>query len=187
MTNINTDYAVRANSYPNMQNSDSYELSNNNVSIFSDTATTDPINTLEEEFEEVQDKQGFLGKLWNGIKNVTGIGLGSNKVEDAIEDYNNGEISYEEALETIESYEEKQEGGVNLITNIAAGAATAGIAVATGGISLGAGGIGAAISGGAKAGLKTADKATNEGKGDAFDIKKKGKEAQKGAVYGAGK
>lgn len=185
MTNINTDYAVRANSYPNMQNSDSNELSNNNVSIFSDTATTDPINTLEEEFEEVQDKQGFLGKLWNGIKNVTGIGLGSNKVEDAIEDYNNGEISYEEALETIESYEEKQEGGVNLITNIAAGAATAGIAVATGGISLAAVGIGAAIGGGAKAGLKTADRATNEVKGDAFDIKQMAKDALTGAVDGA--
>ena len=152
MTNINTDYAVRANSYPNMQNSDSNELSNNNVSIFSDTATTDPINTLEEEFEEVQDKQGFLGKLWNGIKNVTGIGLGSNKVEDAIEDYNNGEISYEEALETIESYEEKQEGGVNLITNIAAGAAKAGKVGCNRGNSMAAGGERGAKRGGGKKG-----------------------------------
>ena len=142
-------------------------------------------DTLTSRYEEVQDKQGFLGKLWNGIKNVTGIGLGSNKVEDAIEDYNNGEISYEEALETIESYEEKQEGGVNLITNIAAGAATAGIAVATGGISLAAVGIGAAIGGGAKAGLKTADRATNEVKGDAFDIKQMAKDALTGAVDGA--
>lgn len=68
MTNINTDYAVRANSYPNMQNSDSNELLNNNVSIFSDTATTDPINTLEEEFEEVQDKQGFWGNYGTALK-----------------------------------------------------------------------------------------------------------------------
>lgn len=54
---------------------------NGEVSIFSQQETTNPINqgitSLNESFSEVQDEQGLIGKLWNGFKNLTGLGLSS--------------------------------------------------------------------------------------------------------------
>ncbi len=144
------------------------------------------VKNLREEFNNVKEEQGVLGKLWNGIKNITGIGLGSKKVEAAIKDYENGKISYEEALGKIDSYKQKQKDGVNIVTNVIAGAATVCITVGTGGFGLGAGlAAGAAIGGVTKAGLKTADRATNEVEGDAVDAKQIAKDVITGAVDGA--
>ena len=159
---------------------------NGEVSIFSQQETTNPINqgitSLNESFSEVQDEQGLIGKLWNGFKNLTGLGLSSNDVQEKIEQYEQGEITYEEALETIESFSDKQEGAVNIIANTVTGVATAGIAVATGGA--GALLMGAAIGGATKAGVKTLDRATNNVEGDALDAKEIVKDSLTGAVDG---
>ena len=159
---------------------------NGEVSIFSQQETTNPINqgitSLNESFSEVQDEQGLIGKLWNGFKNLTGLGLSSNDVQEKIEQYEQGEITYEEALDTIESFSDKQEGAVNLIANTITGVATAGITIATGGA--GALLMGAAIGGAAKAGVKTLDRATNNVEGDALDAKEIVKDSLTGAVDG---
>lgn len=159
---------------------------NGEVSIFSQQETTNPINqgitSLNESFSEVQDEQGLIGKLWNGFKNLTGLGLSSNDVQEKIEQYEQGEITYEEALDTIESFSDKQEGAVNLIANTITGVATAGITIATGGA--GALLMGAAIGGAAKAGVKTLDRATNNVEGDALDAKEIVKDTVTGAVDG---
>lgn len=159
---------------------------NGEVSIFSQQETTNPINqgitSLNESFSEVQDEQGLIGKLWNGFKNLTGLGLSSNDVQEKIEQYEQGEITYEEALDTIESFSDKQEGAVNLIANTITGVATAGITIATGGA--GALLMGAAIGGAAKAGVKTLDRATNNVEGDALDAKEILKDTVTGAVDG---
>lgn len=159
---------------------------NGEVSIFSQQETTNPINqgitSLNESFSEVQDEQGLIGKLWNGFKNLTGLGLSSNDVQEKIEQYEQGEITYEEALDTIESFSDKQEGAVNLIANTITGVATAGITIATGGA--GALLMGAAIGGATKAGVKTLDRATNNVEGDALDAKEIVKDSLTGAVDG---
>lgn len=159
---------------------------NGEVSIFSQQETTNPINqgitSLNESFSEVQDEQGLIGKLWNGFKNLTGLGLSSNDVQEKIEQYKQGEITYEEALDTIESFSDKQEGAVNLIANTITGVATAGITIATGGA--GALLMGAAIGGAAKAGVKTLDRATNNVAGDSLDAKEILKDTVTGAVDG---
>ena len=150
------------------------------ASIFSNTQNA---SALETQFETVQKEQGILGKAWDGIKNFFHIGLSSNDVKETIEQYKNGEISYEDVQSTIESFDKKQEGAVNIIANAATGLTTAGIAVATGGI--GALAVGAAIGGATKAGLKTLDRATNNIEGDALDAKQIAKDGLTGAIDGA--
>ncbi len=54
---------------------------------------------LESNFETAKSQNGGIGKLWDGIKNLTHIGAGSSKAQDElnnlkqqIEDYKNGKI-----------------------------------------------------------------------------------------------
>lgn len=141
------------------------------------------IENLNEEFQLAQDKQGFFGKLWDGFKNITGLGLSSDDVENKIKQYESGKITYDEAIKSIESFEEKQNGAVNIIANTFTGLATATLAVATGGI--GAIFAGVLIGGATKMGIKTLDRATNNVQGDALDAKQLIKDAVSGAVDGA--
>lgn len=193
MDNFATDFGAynsvalsNVNSSFNVQTASTNALNNNSIFVSDETAVNTvsaDAEALKQQFDAVQDEQGILGKLWNGFKNLTGLGLGSNDVEAKIEQFQNGEITYEEALKTIESYDVKQDGAVNIIANTATGIATAGIAVATGGA--GALLMGAAIGGATKAGLKTLDRATNDIQGDALDVKEIIKDGVTGAVDGA--
>ncbi|MDO5437248.1 MAG: hypothetical protein Q4F80_03520, partial [bacterium] len=140
---------------------------------------------LKSMLESVQDEQGIIGKAWDGIKNFFGIGLSSNDAKEAIESYQNGEITLEQAQNTIETFSQKQEGASNLFANIATGLIVAGSVVATGGLSLGVIATGAAVGGAAKAGIKTLDRATNNIEGDALDAKQIAKDALTGAIDGA--
>lgn len=171
--------------YPELENQDDLGSVSDETSA---EDTESQIEALEEQLEEVEDKQGFLGKAWNGLKNLTGIGSSSEKCEQAIEDFKNGKISYEEASSTISGFESKQDNATGIIANVATGFAAVGVAasaVATGGLSLGvvaaAAGTGAAV----KTGIKTAERATNNIEGDALDGKQIVKDAVTGAVDGA--
>ena len=42
---------------------------NTNVPTVKNTAV------LEAKFSDIKDKQGFLGSIWNGFKEITGTGL----------------------------------------------------------------------------------------------------------------
>ena len=88
-------------------------------------------------------------------------------------------------MQSIDSYEQKQKDGVNILTNAVAGVATGLIAIGTGGIGLGVIGAGAAIGAGSKVALKTMDRATNDVEGDAIDLKQMAKDTMTGAVDGA--
>lgn len=143
---------------------------------------------LENKLKEVQDEQGFLGKSWNCFKEITNLGLSNSDCEKLVDKYNNGEISFEEAVSYIEDFQSKQETmselGANILTGIGA------IAFAT--TALAAGPIGwiAAIAKGApigaalKTGLKTLDRATNNIDDDAIDAKEMTKDAISGALTG---
>ena len=185
-TNFDTYNKLALSKTNDTYNTNLTTLNNNEASIFTSENATNSIagdvESLNEAFNEVQDEQGLIGKLWNGFKNLTGLGLSSDDVQEKIEQYEQGEITYEEALETIESFSDKQEGAVNIIANTVTGVATAGIAVATGGA--GALLMGAAIGGATKAGIKTLDRATNNVEGDALDAKEIIKDTVTGAVDG---
>ena len=153
---------------------------NDNPSIFM-SKDIQSAESLKEDLKEVEEKQGFIGKLWNGFKNLTGLGTSSKDVEQKIEQFEKGEITYEEASASIDEFEQKQNSAVDMASSITSGLIVAGVTAATGGVGLVAS---AAIGGGAKAAIKTADRATNETANDEFDLKQIGKDALTGAVDG---
>ena len=187
MTNVSTNYSDYAlkNSQLSTNNSTSQKnTSDEQIEVF---GNDNPVQqeqssaSLRQEFASVQEEQGFFGKLWDGIKSLTGIGLSSGKVENAITQYENGEISYDEAMQTVQSYQQKQDDGVNIITNVATGLATTCLTFGTGGLGLLFGGL---IGGAAKAGLKTIDRASNGVAGDELNGKEIIKDVITGGVDG---
>jgi hypothetical protein len=149
---------------------------------------TDKSIFLEEVLEETNDKQGFIGKSWNSVKEGLGVGLSASDCSEIVEKYKNGEVSYEEALETLQSYNDKESSMTDLFANIATGIAS--IAVATAAVSAGPIGwltalaIGAPTGALVKTGLKVCDRATNNVEDDEFDTKQMTKDVVTGAVTG---
>ncbi|MBQ3641504.1 hypothetical protein II906_06245 [bacterium] len=147
---------------------------------------------LAARLQELEDNNGSVLSAWDKFKNTVNIGSRSEKCEEALEKYKNGEMSFEEASESIEKYGKKQDNSLNLFANIATsivaiGAATLAVALAapTGGLSLVAvGAIGAGAGALTKAGFKAFDKATNKVKGD-ITAKQVIKDGLSGAVTGA--
>lgn len=78
---------------------------------------------MKAELSETKKKQGFIGGLWDGFKNLTGIGAGSNKAENAIKKFENGEGSYEDAQKALGKYENGQKVVVDTVAGIASGLA----------------------------------------------------------------
>ena len=137
-------------------------VSMNSVS-FKGYQSTKQVDFLKEKLEGIEDKQGFLGKFWNGVKEVTTLGVSQSDCESMLEKYENGEISFEEAVNYLDEFDSKQENMSGLLSNILTGVAT----IAT----LGTGSVAwaatstllkaAAIGAGAKVGINTIDRASN--------------------------
>ena len=120
---------------------------------------------LEEKLQEIEDKQGVLGKTWNGIKEITTLGVSSSDCESMLEKYNNGEISFEEAVEYLDEFNSKQETMSGLFSNILTG-------------------VGAIAVAGSVA-INMADRGTNDVENDVLDAKKMTKDAISGMMTGA--
>lgn len=172
------------------------------TSIFSSvqSETEESADVLYEQLEAIQAENGAILDGWNTFKEKVGIGTSADKCEQAIEQYKNGEITFEEAQKTIEEFGNKQDNSLNLFSNIASSTVSilavtlgtaAGICAApfTAGASLGlmAAGFGIAAGAGAatKASFKAIDRATNDIEGDALDGKQLAKDAATGAITGA--
>lgn len=67
--------------------------------------------TLKDEFVCQHRKNGLVERLYNGIKNLTGLGTGSKKVQQAITKAENGEIDETTARNTIDKYRKSQANG----------------------------------------------------------------------------
>ncbi len=149
---------------------------------FNNTKETEISSSLTSRLYEIKDEQGLLGKAWDGFKNLTGIGASSNKAEMAIEQYENGEISYEEAQKILEKYEDGQNMVVDVIGDMTSGIVAVGAAMAapfTGGASLlFAGAIGAAV----KVGIKGTDSIIG---GKKYGLKEIGYDLITGSINGA--
>ena len=148
------------------------------------TEAVNSIQYLNNKLENIKSEQGFIGKFWNSVKE----GASESKCQTMLEDYKNGLISFEEAVQYIEDFERKQKTASELISNVATGAGS--IAFTIGALGSGPIGWGAALTYGATSGaaLKTAinltDRATNDVKNDEFDAKTIAKDAIKGATTG---
>ncbi len=159
----------------------------NNVNINSSNAAQNSA-ALESRFAEVKNKQGFLGTIWNEVKEATNTGVSESDCESMLLKYKKGEVSFDEAIEYINSYEQKQDSmsdlGANIITGIGA------IALATAAAGSGPIGWAFALAKGAPIGaaikslVKFVDRATNNTKNDEFDMKQIAKDAISGAVTG---
>lgn len=144
---------------------------------------------LEETLENIQDKQGILGKAWNGIKEITTLGVSQSDCESMLEKYKNGEVSFEDAINYLEKYDSKQETMSSLLSNILTGVGAIAFSTLTCGagtaISWGvAAAMGAPTGAAIKTGVNLLDRATNEIEGDAFDVKQIAKDAISGALTG---
>lgn len=146
----------------NTNNVDTFELTTDQQVQSSNNLSA---SELKKELAETKSKQGLIGKLWDGFKNLTGIGAGSSKAEKAIEDFENGKISLTEMNKAVAKYQEGQKQCVDMVADIASGIAAfgafafatgVGIAAApfTGGASLGLVAAGFGIAGVAGAGVK---------------------------------
>ena len=145
-------------------------------------------NALVNYYQNAKDKQGAIGDLWNGIKDLTGVGISENKCDSMLEKYKNGQINFEEAVKYIEKFDKKQNDSTDLIANILTG--TASIATTTimgvmGGPLLPILALGAGVGAVTKTALKLFDRATNDVKNDEFDVKTITKDVISGAVTGA--
>lgn len=78
------------------------------MQVADEISTEEQIQNLEVKLQAVKDEQGFIGKTWNALKCLTNLGSSTEKCEKAIEDFKNGEISYEEADSMISKFSTKQ-------------------------------------------------------------------------------
>ena len=148
---------------------------------------------LEEKFEEIKDKQGFIGNAWNEVKELTSFGVSEIDCKDMLRKYNNGEISFEEAVNYLDEFDAKQKSMSNLLSNIATGAASIaiatplGLAGATGAKTISwalAFAKGAPIGAVLKTSINALDRGSNNIEGDALDAKQMAKDAISGAITG---
>jgi len=140
---------------------------------------------LASRLEQVDDKQGIFGNIWNGIKEITTLGVSMSDCESMLEKYNKGEVSFDEALEYINEFDSKQASGTGLLENILTGIGAIAMAGA-GPVGWGLAFIkGAPIGSAIKSALGILDRATNDIEGDALDGKQVIKDAVSGALTGA--
>ncbi|MCD8024111.1 MAG: hypothetical protein LUE64_01085 [Candidatus Gastranaerophilales bacterium] len=141
----------------------------------SDSTTLTQVEELETMLQEVQDDQGFIGRTWNSFKSSiedffgADVGVTSDDCEYAIEQFEAGEITYDEAAAVIEDYSSRQEKATNTIKTGAAVAVGAAAALSPLGL---VGTIVAGVVGGAaaKTAVGVADRASdNNDENDGFN------------------
>lgn len=75
--------------------------------VMADAANRSP-RSAEDEFVHQHKKNGLIERLYNGIKNLTGLGIGSKKVKAELQKVESGEITEDQAKETIDKYRKSQ-------------------------------------------------------------------------------
>ena len=111
---------------------------------------------LENKLQAIEDEQGIFGKIWNGTKELTSLGTSQKDCQSMLKQFKQGKISFEEAAQYLNSFEQKQENMTELTKNIATGIGAIAFATVTAGTGLGlvaAAQAGAPIGAGIKAAL----------------------------------
>lgn len=74
---------------------------------------------VRDEFNLSVRKNGYFERLVDVVKNKTGYGIGSNKAEAAIQQFENGEISEDQALAVVDKYRKSQCNSAQLLGDAA--------------------------------------------------------------------
>lgn len=67
-----------------------------------------PPRSAQDEFVHQHKKNGLIERLYNEIKNLTGLGIGSKKVKAELAKVDSGEIMEEQARQTVDKYRKSQ-------------------------------------------------------------------------------
>ena len=81
--------------------------------------------TLNDTFVKEKKKNGLIERLYDGIKNLTGLGIGSKKVKAEIAKAENGEIEKSAAEKSIKDYRRSQETSAQVLGDAASIGASA--------------------------------------------------------------
>lgn len=87
---------------PQISGRQAYKLDNGKV-IYAKS-----MPTIRDEFNVEHKKNGLVERLYNGFKNLTGLGVGSKKAEEAVRKAEAGEISVDDARNVIDKYRKSQ-------------------------------------------------------------------------------
>ena len=87
--------------------------------MFTDTRNCLQQLSLRDEFVKQHKKNGIVERFYNWVKNVTKLGTGSKKAEAAVTQAENGEISEEQARQTINKYRNSQATSAQIVGDIA--------------------------------------------------------------------
>lgn len=86
--------------------------------VMADRASREP-SPAKDEFVIQHKKNGLFERLYNGIKNLTGLGVGSKKVQAELAKVKSGEITEEQARETVANYRKSQVNGAQSFGDLA--------------------------------------------------------------------
>jgi hypothetical protein len=152
---------------------------------------------LRQALNDAMSSQGIIGRGFDFAKNLTGLGAGSNRAQEAITKFENGEMEFDEAVNAIQNYLQSQRIAVDTFANTASiiaggltfavltageviaapltgGASLAGIAVNTAGAGL--------VGAGANAGIQAIEHMTG---GTTYTLSDELKDMGRGFVLGA--
>ena len=172
------------NTQPSGQNLD---INSNNYLPDTVFETNNP-QGLEAYYAEVSNKEGIISKGIDKIKSLFNMKGSSKDAQSAIEQYNGGLISYDEAMNKIKEYENKQSSSTGAVTTAlsAIGAYIGSAYTASKGSSSGkAAMIAALIGAGVKMFAGVLDRSTNKTAGDNLSAKELISDVSKGAIAGA--
>ncbi len=142
---------------------------------------------LADKLQNIEEEQGIFGKIWNGTKELTSLGTSQKDCQTMLKKFEQGKVSFEEAVEYLNSFEQKQQNMTELTKNIVTGVGAIAFATVSAGTGLGlvaAAQAGAPIGAGIKTVLGVIDRMTNNVENDALSAKDVVKDAVSGAITG---
>lgn len=72
---------------------------------------------IEKKYNDVLNKQGIVGKVWDFAKNCFGSKMGSNAVSKKLELYKKGLVSEEEIIDTVNKYAKGQQKALDFVAD----------------------------------------------------------------------
>lgn len=207
-----TAYSMPINQYQPVQNSQTYtpqqvETAYSQNAVETTSATGQNLNTdsasyipnfngesdggiekLQTSYIEAKVSQGLISKGIDTIKSLFSMKGTSKSAKKAIENYQMGTISYNEAMKEIENFEEKSKTSTDSITSaISAIGAFAGASImkAKGGTTAKMFALAVGLGAGIKTLMGIGERGTNQVAGDTLDATKLAKDLAQGSINGA--
>ena len=118
---------ARIDNFLNKQNQSNYyinALPTAQVQTAPTQTATIKSTVVREEFAKTKKEDGLIRKFYNFLKNTTGLGLGSKKIEKIFDKFEKGEITQEALNENFEKYKASQKNGTQTVGDVATAATT---------------------------------------------------------------